>query len=73
MAPGGKIVDYHGCDFFPERWFDIVFVLQTDNSHLYDRLIQRYTQIKNLHLQNMNELLTFQRLLWQEIGRQYSV
>jgi adenylate kinase len=46
MTPGGKIVDYHGCDFFPERWFDIVFVLQTDNSHLYDRLVQRYANLK---------------------------
>ncbi|KAK3923702.1 Adenylate kinase isoenzyme 6 [Frankliniella fusca] len=34
MADGGKIVDYHGCDFFPERWFDIVFVLRTDNTIL---------------------------------------
>ncbi|XP_067003641.1 adenylate kinase isoenzyme 6 [Anabrus simplex] len=41
MADGGKIVDYHGCDFFPERWFDIVFVLRTDNTTLYDRLVQR--------------------------------
>lgn len=38
MTDGGVIVDYHGCDFFPERWFHIVFVLRTDNSILYDRL-----------------------------------
>ena len=30
MCEGGNIVDYHGCDFFPERWFDIVFVLRTE-------------------------------------------
>ena len=42
MSEGGVIVDYHGCDFFPERWFDIVFVLRTDNSILYNRLTQRY-------------------------------
>ncbi|XP_066566759.1 adenylate kinase isoenzyme 6 isoform X1 [Amia ocellicauda] len=41
MAEGGVIVDYHGCDFFPERWFHIVFVLRTDNSFLYDRLENR--------------------------------
>jgi broad-specificity NMP kinase len=23
---GGVVVDYHGCDFFPERWFDVVVV-----------------------------------------------
>lgn len=41
MSNGGNIVDYHSCDFFPERWFDIVFVLRTDNTTLYDRLIAR--------------------------------
>ena len=41
MKQGGNIVDYHGCDFFPERWFDIVFVLRTDTSKLYSRLEQR--------------------------------
>ena len=30
-----------GCDFFPERWFDIVFVLRTNNTVLYERLEQR--------------------------------
>lgn len=41
MSEGGKIVDYHGAEFFPERWFDIVFVLRTDNTILYDRLKAR--------------------------------
>lgn len=41
MDEGGKIVDYHGCDFFPQNWFDIVFVLTTDNTILYDRLVRR--------------------------------
>ena len=41
MEEGGIIVDYHGCDFFPERWFDRVVVLQTDNTVLYDRLSRR--------------------------------
>jgi len=41
MEDGGKIVDYHGCDFFPKRWFDIVFILRTDNTILYDRLVAR--------------------------------
>ncbi|XP_037083697.1 adenylate kinase isoenzyme 6-like [Pollicipes pollicipes] len=41
VAGGGAIVEYHGCDFFPERWFDIVFVLRTDNKLLYDRLAKR--------------------------------
>jgi adenylate kinase len=42
MSEGGNVVDFHGCDFFPERWFDLVVVLRTDNSVLYSRLKARY-------------------------------
>eukprot|EP00126_Sphaerothecum_destruens_P001383 Sdes_comp14243_c0_seq1m3444 len=45
---GGLIIDYHGCDFFPERWFDLVLVLRTDNSALYDRLVARDYSKKKL-------------------------
>ncbi|XP_077299312.1 adenylate kinase isoenzyme 6 [Arctopsyche grandis] len=48
ISPGGNIVDYHGCDFFPERWFDVVFVLRADNTNLYDRLIARGYEGKKL-------------------------
>ncbi|XP_050414929.1 adenylate kinase isoenzyme 6 [Patella vulgata] len=41
MVEGGNIVDYHGCEFFPERWFHLVIVLRTDNSILYERLEKR--------------------------------
>ncbi|VDL86924.1 unnamed protein product [Schistocephalus solidus] len=41
MQEGGQIVDYHSCDFFPERWFDAVFVLRTNNEVLYPRLHSR--------------------------------
>ena len=41
IAEGGKIVDYHSCEFFPERFFDIIFVLRTNNTLLYDRLHAR--------------------------------
>jgi len=41
MSAGGNIVDYHCSELFPERWFDIVFVLRTDNTTLYDRLTAR--------------------------------
>lgn len=47
MESGGNIVEYHSCDFFPERWFDAVFVILCDNTILYDRLQQRgYNQTK---------------------------
>lgn len=42
LAKGGNVVDYHGCEFFPERWFDGVFVVRTNNTVLYDRLSARY-------------------------------
>ncbi|XP_027124666.1 adenylate kinase isoenzyme 6 homolog isoform X2 [Coffea eugenioides] len=61
MEEGGNIVDHHGCDFFPERWFDRVVVLQTENSLLYDRLARRgYTGSK---LSNNIECEIFQVLL----------
>ncbi|XP_059152973.1 adenylate kinase isoenzyme 6-like [Physella acuta] len=41
MSAGGNIVDYHSCEFFPQRWFDIVFVLRTDNTILHSRLTER--------------------------------
>lgn len=41
MSQGGKIVDYHSAEMFPERWFDVVFVLRTNNTVLYDRLKER--------------------------------
>nr|CAD7575632.1 unnamed protein product [Timema californicum] len=50
MGPGGKIVDYHGCDFFPERWFDIVFVLRTNNTLLYDRLTNRGYKVQECEI-----------------------
>ncbi|CAA7390809.1 unnamed protein product [Spirodela intermedia] len=66
MEEGGNIVDYHGCDFFPERWFDCVVVLQTDNSVLYDRLSCRgYTGLK---LTNNIECEIFQVLLEEAKG-----
>ena len=41
VCRGGCIVDHHGCDYFPERWFDLVVVLQTDNTVLWERLERR--------------------------------
>lgn len=47
MTAGGCLVDYHSCEFFPERWFDLVVVLQVDNGVLYERLEKRgYPQAK---------------------------
>eukprot|EP00246_Nothoceros_aenigmaticus_P005883 TRINITY_DN1834_c0_g1_i1.p2 TRINITY_DN1834_c0_g1~~TRINITY_DN1834_c0_g1_i1.p2 ORF type:complete len:173 (-),score=30.82 TRINITY_DN1834_c0_g1_i1:1351-1869(-) len=69
MKDGGNIVDYHGSDLFPERWFDAVVVLQTDNSVLHDRLINRgYMGAK---LENNIQCEIFQVLL-EEARDNYS-
>jgi adenylate kinase len=43
----GAVMDYHSCEFFPERYFDLVLVLQCTTDVLYDRLTQRnYSDLK---------------------------
>eukprot|EP00527_Entomoneis_sp_CCMP2396_P003347 CAMPEP_0198147478 /NCGR_PEP_ID=MMETSP1443-20131203/35965_1 /TAXON_ID=186043 /ORGANISM="Entomoneis sp., Strain CCMP2396" /LENGTH=176 /DNA_ID=CAMNT_0043811833 /DNA_START=196 /DNA_END=723 /DNA_ORIENTATION=+ len=37
----GCVVDFHVCDIFPERWFDLVLVLRARTEVLYDRLTTR--------------------------------
>ena len=32
LSEGGTVVDFHSCDFFPERWFDLVLVLDLEQS-----------------------------------------
>jgi adenylate kinase len=61
VAAGGVVVDHHVTDFFPERWFDIVFVLRTDNTVLYDRLTARGYEGKKLD--NNMECEIFQTIL----------
>jgi adenylate kinase len=47
MAEGGCIVDFHSVELFPERWFELVLVLRTETSTLYDRLTARnYNDLK---------------------------
>lgn len=41
LKEGGKVVDFHTCEIFPERWFDLVLVLRADTSSLYDRMVKR--------------------------------
>ena len=41
MGEGGVLLEHHSVDFFPERWFDLVLVLRTDNTVLFDRLTKR--------------------------------
>lgn len=41
LKDGGYIIDWHVCDIFPEDLIDLVIVLRTDNTVLYDRLQSR--------------------------------
>ena len=38
---GGILLEAHTTNYFPERWFDLILVLRTDNTILYDRLMKR--------------------------------
>uniref|UniRef100_A0A0G4HYZ9 Adenylate kinase isoenzyme 6 homolog n=1 Tax=Chromera velia CCMP2878 TaxID=1169474 RepID=A0A0G4HYZ9_9ALVE len=38
---GGHILDFHSCDFLPPEWLDLIIVLRSDNSVLFDRLAKR--------------------------------
>mmetsp|Transcript_1687 Transcript_1687/g.2990 ORF Transcript_1687/g.2990 Transcript_1687/m.2990 type:complete len:182 (-) Transcript_1687:17-562(-) len=40
-AKHGRIVEYHSCDWFPERWFQLVVVLRCSTEILFDRLKER--------------------------------
>lgn len=41
LQEGGKVVDFHTCEIFPERWFDLVLVLRADTHVLFDRMEKR--------------------------------
>jgi len=37
----GIVADFHVCEIFPERWFDLVLCLRTSTEILFDRLTAR--------------------------------
>lgn len=41
VPSGGYIIDWHACDLFPKSWIDLVIVLRTGTTRLYDRLQAR--------------------------------
>lgn len=51
VEAGGLILDWHTCDAFPERWIDLVVVLQCNHTQLWDRLEARWAIIPTGHLQ----------------------
>ena len=37
----GIVADFHVCEIFPERWFDLIICLRTSTDVLFDRLTAR--------------------------------
>ncbi|KAI0167059.1 P-loop containing nucleoside triphosphate hydrolase protein [Hypoxylon sp. FL1284] len=70
VKSGGCIVDWHGCELFPESWIDLVVVLRVDSNTLYDRLSSRkYPEAKlqeNLDSEIMEVLLQEARESYDE-------
>ncbi|GAA5857072.1 hypothetical protein JCM8547_007943 [Rhodosporidiobolus lusitaniae] len=54
---GGKILDWHTCDMFPERWIDLVVVLRCDHSKLWERLEKRGYALPKIQENNMAEIM----------------
>ena len=67
---GGCIIDWHACDLFPKSWIDLVIVLRTDSTKLYDRLTaRRYPERKlqeNMDAEIMEVLLDEARTSYDE-------
>ncbi|KAL8909641.1 MAG: hypothetical protein Q9207_000139 [Kuettlingeria erythrocarpa] len=70
IKAGGYLVDWHACDLFPQSWVDLVVVLRSDSSTLYDRLKARdYSEKKlqeNMDAEIMEVLLTEAREAFEE-------
>lgn len=41
MAEGNNVAEYHSSEFFPERWFQAVYVVRCDTDVLFKRLEER--------------------------------
>lgn len=58
MAEGGNVAEYHSSEFFPERWFQAVYVVRCDTNILFKRLEDRGYNSKKI--QNNVEYEIFQ-------------
>lgn len=58
MAEGGNVAEYHSSEFFPERWFQAVYVVRCDTNILFKRLEERGYNAKKI--QNNVEYEIFQ-------------
>lgn len=44
-ARGGKVLEWHVTDIFPERWIDLVVVLRCDHTKLWERMEKRWVSL----------------------------
>ena len=61
MKEGGNVAEYHSSEFFPKRWFQIVYVVRCDTNILFSRLESRGYNSKKI--QNNVEYEIFQMAL----------
>ena len=65
---GGYIIDWHACDLFPKSWIDLVIVLRTSSTLLYDRLQARIYPEQKLQENLDSEIM---EVLLQEARESY--
>lgn len=56
-SEGGIILDWHSSEIFPERWIDLVIVLRTNHTILWDRLEKRKYSLKKIQENNEAEIM----------------
>ncbi|EFP76012.1 factor activating pos9 [Puccinia graminis f. sp. tritici] len=56
-SEGGIILDWHSSEIFPERWIDLVIVLRTSHTILWDRLEKRKYSLKKIQENNEAEIM----------------
>lgn len=54
---GGCIIDFHTCEMFPESWIDLVVVLQTNHTILWNRLEARGYSLQKIQENNEAEIM----------------
>ncbi|EGN94914.1 hypothetical protein SERLA73DRAFT_96297 [Serpula lacrymans var. lacrymans S7.3] len=57
VTSGGIILDWHSCEVFPERWADLVVVLQCNHTQLWERLEKRGYSLKKIQENNEAEIM----------------
>ncbi|KTW27362.1 hypothetical protein T552_02341 [Pneumocystis carinii B80] len=54
---GGVVIDWHTCSLFPIDWIDLVVVLRTNHTILWDRLVERKYSLEKIQENNQAEIM----------------